>query len=92
MDGGFAQAISMNGGSLRITEMPGHAASEHPVFGWSVADIRATCRVLSKRGVRFEIYEGMEQDADGIWTAPDGKTMVAFFKDPDGNVFRLTKS
>lgn len=92
MDDGFAQVFAMNGGSLRITELPGHAPSPHPVLGWAVADIRSACRALAERGVRFEIYEGMGQDADGIWTAPDGSAMVAFFKDPDGNVLSLTQS
>jgi catechol 2,3-dioxygenase-like lactoylglutathione lyase family enzyme len=78
------------GGVLRITTLPDFAPSPHPVLGWNVADIVATVRALAAGGVTFSIYEGMGQDADGIWTAPDGSAKVAFFADPDGNVLSLT--
>jgi hypothetical protein len=35
-------------------------------------------------------YEGMDQDSDGVWTAPGGDK-VAWFTDPDGNVLSLTQ-
>lgn len=28
----------------------------------------------------------------GIWTSPDGRTRVAFFADPDGNVLTLSQA
>jgi hypothetical protein len=33
----------------------------------------------------------MNQDSDGVWTAPGGDK-VAWFTDPDGNVLSLTQS
>ena len=45
---------------------------------------------LAKRGIAFERYESLEQDENGIWTAPDG-ARVAWFKDPDGNLLSLTQ-
>jgi hypothetical protein len=30
----------------------------------------------------------MDQDEDGVWTAPNG-AQVAWFKDPDGNTLSL---
>lgn len=44
-----------------------------------------------RRGVEFKIYEGMGQDAVGVWTSPDGKAKVAWFTDPDGNVLSLSQ-
>jgi hypothetical protein len=32
----------------------------------------------------------MDQDSDGVWTAPGGDK-VAWFTDPDGNVLSLTQ-
>jgi predicted enzyme related to lactoylglutathione lyase len=32
----------------------------------------------------------MDQDADGVWTTPDG-AKVAWFTDPDGNTLSLTQ-
>jgi hypothetical protein len=44
---------------------------------------------LRDRGVVFEKYPHMDQDALGIWKSPAGK--VAWFKDPDGNVLAVSK-
>ena len=48
-------------------------------------------RILKSRGVKFERYTGLNQDADGIWQAPEG-ALVAWFKDPDGNILSLVQS
>jgi catechol 2,3-dioxygenase-like lactoylglutathione lyase family enzyme len=47
-------------------------------------------RELAARGVTFTRYEGMDQDGDGVWTAPGGDR-VAWFTDPDGNTLSLTQ-
>ena len=60
------------------------------VLGWQVPEIAATVESLGQAGVRFERYEGMNQDELGIWTVPGGSTHVAWFKDPDGNVLSIT--
>jgi catechol 2,3-dioxygenase-like lactoylglutathione lyase family enzyme len=88
----FAAVFDLAGVKLRVTEVPGHQAGQHPVLGWQVDDIEGTVKALSAAGVAFTIYEGMGQDALGIWTAPDGGAKVAFFPDPDGNVLSLTQS
>jgi catechol 2,3-dioxygenase-like lactoylglutathione lyase family enzyme len=87
----FAAVFDLAGVPLRLTEVPDHVASAHPVLGWQVADIAATVATLAARGVAMTIYEGMGQDALGIWTSPDGATRVAFFTDPDGNCLSLTQ-
>jgi catechol 2,3-dioxygenase-like lactoylglutathione lyase family enzyme len=91
VDDGFAAVFDLAGVPLRVTEVPGHTPSAHPVLGWQVADIVATVTELGARGVIFTIYDGMGQDELGIWTAPDGKAKVAFFNDPDGNGLSLTQ-
>jgi hypothetical protein len=48
-------------------------------------------RTLAARGVVFERFEGMPQDDEGVWIAPGGG-LIAWFKDPDGNVLSLTQS
>jgi catechol 2,3-dioxygenase-like lactoylglutathione lyase family enzyme len=86
----FAAVYDLAGVPLRLTEVADHVPSPHPVLGWRVADIERTVRVLAARCVRFNIYDGMGQDALGIWTSPDGAARVAFFNDPDGNGLSLT--
>ena len=88
----FAAVFACGAATLRITELPDWTAGAHPVLGWAVADIEGTVRALAATGVAFTIYDGMGQDALGIWTAPDGVAKVAFFPDPDGNMLSLTQS
>ena len=62
----------------------------YTVLGWTVPDIRSMVVELAARGVEFESYDGLEQDKFGVWSAPGG-SLVAWFKDPDGNVLSLTQ-
>jgi len=67
-----------------------HTPPNYTVLGWDVADIGAEMKELTERGVKFERYEGLEQDGSGVWTSPSG-AKIAWFKDPDGNVLSLTQ-
>jgi len=89
-DGPFALVFNANGTMLRVQKVDELMPASHTVLGWDVADIRATIKELSKRGVRFERFEGMQQDAFGVWTSPAGGK-IAWFKDPDGNTLSLTQ-
>lgn len=87
----FGDGFDLNGSVLRLTAMAEHKAGEHPVVGWLVADMSVAVQGLKAEGVRCVVYEGMGQDADGVWTAPGGRTKLAWFKDPDGNVLMLSE-
>ncbi|MCW3796404.1 VOC family protein [Sphingomonas sp. BN140010] len=80
------------GAMVRVTALPSFTPSEHPVVGWDVPDMAAVGRALGDKGVRFTIYDGMGQDEHGICTSPDGKSRLAWFSDPDGNVLMLTET
>jgi len=75
---------------LRIQKVERVHAAPYTALGWAVSDIRQTVRDLRTVGVKFQRYEGMNQDADGIWPAPSG-ALVAWFRDPDGHVLALTQ-
>ena len=90
-DDGFAALFDLAGVTLRLTEVPGYTAAAHPVLGWEVPDIEAAVAALAANGIEMNLYEGMGQDGNGIWTAPDGTGKVAFFNDPDGNGLSLTQ-
>ena len=75
---------------LRIQKVGQVHAAPYTALGWAVSDIRRTVRDLRAAGVVFERYEGMNQDADGVWHAPSG-AFVAWFRDPDGHVLSLTQ-
>ena len=88
----FGDFIDLGGGLLRMTVMPDHKAHAHPALGWNVGDIVAAVEALRERGVVFSIHEGFGQDELGIWTSPDGRSRIAFFTDPDGNVLTLSQA
>ena len=58
--------------------------------GWLVEDITASVRDLAARGIEFERFPGMEQDADGVWRPSPDSGGVAWFRDPDGNRLSLS--
>ncbi len=85
-----ALVFDAHGTMLRVQKVDSHTAFPYTALGWRVADIAAEVEALTARGVRFERYEGFNQDAQGIWSAPSG-ARVAWFKDPDENVLSLTQ-
>lgn len=89
-DSPFALVFDANGTMLRIQKVETQIAPRHTVLGWSVEDIQATVAHLSAKGVHFDQFDGLPQDASGIWTTPD-RSRIAWFKDPDGNTLSLTE-
>jgi catechol 2,3-dioxygenase-like lactoylglutathione lyase family enzyme len=89
-DDEFALVFDLRGTRLRVTRVDRLEPQPFTVLGWHVQDAEASVRMLIARGVTFERYPSLEQDALGIWTAPSG-TRVAWFKDPDGNVLSVSE-
>jgi catechol 2,3-dioxygenase-like lactoylglutathione lyase family enzyme len=89
-DDQFALVFDLNGRMLRIFKVDALAPAKHTVLGWDVPDIAAAVDQLTGRGVTFDRFEGMTQDARGIWRSPSG-AQIAWFKDPDGNALSLTQ-
>jgi len=86
----YACVFDAHGTMLRITAVAEVAHPGYTVLGWRVSDISATVTWLESHGVVFTRYDGMEQDAQGVWTTPNGDR-IAWFADPDGNVLSLTE-
>ena len=89
----FAVVIDANGVMVRVVDVsgvPGFTPAPFTILGWQVSDIAAAVRGLLDRGVTFERFPGMDQDALGVWNAPGG-AKVAWFKDPDGNILSLSQ-
>jgi catechol 2,3-dioxygenase-like lactoylglutathione lyase family enzyme len=89
-DDDFALTLDANGTLLRVSKISRVAPQPYTVLGWQVDDIESEVRGLTERGIQFERYDFLTQDALRIWTAPGG-ARVAWFKDPDGNVLSLSQ-
>src|SRR3954452_13073333 len=68
----YACVFDANGTMLRVTAVTQVAQPAYTVMGWPVTNIAATITELQARGVVFTRYDGMEQDAQGVWTTPNG--------------------
>lgn len=85
----FAAVFDLAGTTLRLTTVQGVTPSDHTVLGWVVPDIRVAMASLVANGVEFLVYPGFGQDADAVWSAPDGGAKICWFNDPDGNNLSL---
>ena len=86
----FSFAFDAVGTMLRVQKVEGFNPHPFTAIGWHVDDIAAERDRLASRGVAFETFGFLDQDARGIWTAADG-AKVCWFKDPDGNTLSLTQ-
>lgn len=86
----FATVFDANGIMLRVVNAPRFEPHPFTILGWEVPRIEVAVSGLRAKGVSFERYSGLDQDPQGIWTAPGG-AKVAWFKDPDGNVLSVTQ-
>jgi predicted enzyme related to lactoylglutathione lyase len=70
---------------------PDFMPASYTILNFQVEDIDAAVDELSGRGVRFERYEGFDQDAKGIARDPHGPS-IAWFKDPAGNILAVLQT
>jgi catechol 2,3-dioxygenase-like lactoylglutathione lyase family enzyme len=66
---------------------PDHTSADYTILNFPVDDIDKAVDDLAARGVRFERYDGFEQDEKGI--SRDEGPYIAWFKDPAGNVLSV---
>ena len=66
---------------------PDFAPATYTILNFPVEDVEATVDELGQRGVRFERYDGFDQDDRGI-SRGEGPT-IAWFKDPAGNILAV---
>lgn len=84
----FSEVLRIGDTLLRLQKVERVHAPPYTALGWQVEDIGSEVAALRDRGVEFIRFEGMGQDEDAIWTAPDG-ARVAWFRDPDGQLLSL---
>jgi catechol 2,3-dioxygenase-like lactoylglutathione lyase family enzyme len=66
-----------------------HEPATFTILNFPVDDIDKAVDELAARGVRFERYEGANQDEKGI--NRDEGPPIAWFKDPAGNILSVLK-
>jgi catechol 2,3-dioxygenase-like lactoylglutathione lyase family enzyme len=68
-----------------------HEPATFTILNFQVDDVEGTVAGLAERGVRFERYEGTELETDEQGIFRGGGPLIAWFKDPAGNVLSVIK-
>ena len=78
-----------NGGSkILIYPKPNHTPATFTILNFPVSNIEKAVDDLTDAGVRFEQYDGdLKTDEKGIFRG--GGPLIAWFKDPAGNILSL---
>jgi catechol 2,3-dioxygenase-like lactoylglutathione lyase family enzyme len=64
-----------------------HTPATFTILNFPVEDVDGTVEELTRRGVRFERYDGFDQDEKGVFRG--GGPLIAWFKDPAGNILSV---
>jgi catechol 2,3-dioxygenase-like lactoylglutathione lyase family enzyme len=72
-----------------IYPKPDFTPATYTILNFPVDDIDQAVDQLAARGVRFERYEGFDQDEKGIARSDDGSPNIAWFTDPAGNILSV---
>ncbi len=69
---------------------PNHTPATYTILNFPVEDVDRAVDELVTRGVTFQRYDGMGQDAKGI--ARQGGRLIAWFTDPAGNILSVLRA
>ena len=80
--------LHLGGGrNVLVYLKPDHAPATYTILNFPVDNVEGTVDALIERGVRFEQYDGIEQDDKGI-NRGEGP-LIAWFRDPAGNILSI---
>ncbi|MFI6833336.1 VOC family protein [Kribbella sp. NPDC050241] len=85
-ENGMLQLQISGGIPILVYPKQHHVPAEYTVLNFPVADITSTARELTDRGVTFERYND-DQDELGVYRGVG--PLIAWFKDPAGNVLSI---
>ncbi|MEA2433864.1 MAG: hypothetical protein QOG54_1321 [Actinomycetota bacterium] len=84
--------LHLGGGrDVFIYPKPDFQPATYTILNFPVPDIDAAVDGLTERGLKFERYDGFEQDEKGIARpeTPEQGPQIAWFKDPAGNIMSV---
>jgi catechol 2,3-dioxygenase-like lactoylglutathione lyase family enzyme len=86
---GMLQLRTAGGNPVLVYPKPNHVPAEYTVLNFPVADVEATVRELTARGVTFEKYS---DDQDELGINRGRGPLIAWFKDPAGNILSIVQA
>ncbi len=85
-ENGMLQLRIAGGIPILVYPKHDHTPAEFTILNFPVTDIEATARELTSRGVSFERYH---DDQDELGISRGEGPLIAWFKDPAGNVLSI---
>jgi catechol 2,3-dioxygenase-like lactoylglutathione lyase family enzyme len=89
-ENGMLRLHPAGGQTILVYPKEDHTPATFTILNFPVDDIDAAVDQLAARGVRFERYEGFEQDEKGVMRAAGPP--IAWFKDPAGNILSVLQT
>jgi predicted enzyme related to lactoylglutathione lyase len=78
-----------DGNTVLIYPKPNHAPATFTVLNFPVDSVDKTVDELTKRGVRFQVYNEPDLTTDKRGIFRGGGPVIAWFKDPAGNILSV---
>lgn len=75
--------------NIFVYPKPNHIPATYTILNFPVSNIDQAVDELTKRGVKFERYDGLTADEKGITGGGGNGPRIAWFKDPAGNIMSV---
>jgi predicted enzyme related to lactoylglutathione lyase len=77
------------GATVLMYPKANHVPATFTILNFPVDDVEQAVYELTKRGVRFEVYNEPDIKTDGKGIFRGGGPIIAWFKDPAGNILSV---
>ena len=77
------------GATVLVYPKPNHSPATFTILNFPVANVDAAVDELTKRGVRFEIYDEPDFKTDKRGVSRGIGPVIAWFRDPAGNILSV---
>ena len=88
-DSGFLALPLAAGGRVLVYGKPHHEPASFTVLNFPVDDVEAAVDDLRARGVETKIYDDADFPTDSRGIMREGGPLIAWFRDPAGNVLAV---
>jgi catechol 2,3-dioxygenase-like lactoylglutathione lyase family enzyme len=88
-DNGMLTLHIAGGRDVLVYPKDDHTPASFTILNFPVDNVESAVDELTRRGVRFERYPGMDADMDEKGIFRGGGPLIAWFTDPAGNVLSV---
>jgi len=78
-----------SGATVLVYPKPTHSPATFTILNFPVASVDTAVDELTKRGVRFEIYDEADFKTDDRGVSRGSGPVIAWFRDPAGNILSV---